>query len=49
MNQAEVYRILKKSGILKDYVVDAYQVTHTFGKQYIVDDIINIMKERGVL
>lgn len=49
MNQSDVYRILKKSGILKDYVIDAYKVTHTFDSQYIVDDITGLMKERGVL
>ena len=26
-----------------------YEILHTQGKEYIVDDIIEVMKERGVL
>lgn len=49
MNQADVYRLLKSSGILRDYIVDAFEVTHTLGQQYITEDIIHMMRQRGVL
>jgi len=49
MNQAEVYRRLKSSGILMDYIVACYDVLHTFGRLYLVDDITSLMKKRGVL
>lgn len=39
MNQADVYRRLKSSGILMDYIVGCYDVLHTFGRLYLVDDI----------
>jgi hypothetical protein len=44
MNQAEVYRRLKSSGILMDYIVACYDVLHTFGRLYLVDDITSLMK-----
>lgn len=49
MNQAEVYDRLKKSGILDGYIVKGYEPLHTFSSDYIADDLIGYMKERGVL
>lgn len=47
--QQEVYRRLKSSGILYDYIVPCYDVLHTFGSRYLMDDLISYMKEKGVL
>jgi predicted metal-dependent phosphotriesterase family hydrolase len=45
-----VYKMLaKESDILDNYIIECYDVLHTQGKEYIVDDIISFMKERGVL
>ncbi|MDO5397790.1 MAG: DUF3791 domain-containing protein [bacterium] len=45
-----VYEMLaEKSDILNEYIVPCFDVLHTQGKDYIVDDIIEIMKERGIL
>lgn len=49
MNQREVYRRLKQSGILYDYIVPSYDVLHTFGSRYLVEDLTDYMKEKGVL
>lgn len=44
-----VYRALtEKSDILKSYIVPEYEMLHTQSKEYIVDDILEVMKERGV-
>ena len=44
-----VYRALAgDDGILRKYIVPSYDVLHTQGKDYIVDDILEVMKERGV-
>lgn len=43
-----VYQALETSGILKGYIVPEYEVLHTQSKDYIVDDIITLMQERGV-
>lgn len=46
----KVYGALtEKSDILNDYIIPEYEILHTQGKEYIVDDIIEVMKERGVL
>lgn len=44
-----IYEMLtKESNILNDYIVGCYDVLHTQGKEYIVDDIIEVMKQKGV-
>ncbi len=40
--------IADKSDILSEYVIPEYETLHTQGKEYIVEDIIELMKERGV-
>ena len=46
----KVYDALtENSDILNDYIIPEYEILHTQGKEYIVDDLIEVMKERGVL
>ena len=46
----KVYEALTvKSDILNGYIVPCYDVLHTQGKEYIVDDILDVMREKGVL
>lgn len=46
---ARVYLALtEKSDILYGYIVPEYEVLHTQSREYIVDDILDVMKERGV-
>lgn len=47
--QREVYRRLLKSGILYNYIVPSYDVLHTFGSQYLMDDLTDFMRKKGVL
>ena len=49
LSAVEVYRRLKQSGILYGYIVPSYDVLHTFGKEYLMEDLIKYMKEKGVL
>ncbi|MDE5785837.1 MAG: DUF3791 domain-containing protein [Duncaniella sp.] len=49
MSQREVYARLKRSGILYGYIVPSYDVLHTFSSRYLMDDITDFMKEKGVL
>ena len=37
-----------KSNILNGYIVPEYEVLHTQSREYIVDDLLDVMKERGV-
>ena len=46
----EVYNILtKESDILYDYIVPEYEMLHTQGKEYIVNDIVDFMRTKGVI
>ena len=47
--QHEVYRRLKNSGILYDYIVPSYDVLHTLSSRYLMEDLTDYMKEKGVL
>lgn len=49
LSQKDVYRRLDTSGILDQYIIPSYDVLHTFGSRYLVDDLTSLMKERGVL
>ena len=49
LSQQEVYRRLKMSGILYDYIVPSYDVLHTFGSRSLMDDLTDYMREKGVL
>jgi hypothetical protein len=45
----QVYRLLTKdSKILDQYILPAYAALHTQSKEYIVDDIIEYMREEGL-
>ena len=44
-----VYRAFtEKSDILNGYIVPEYEMLHTQSREYIVDDLLTVMKERGV-
>ena len=32
-----------------DYIIPSYDVLHTFGKEYLMEDLTEFMKEKGVL
>ena len=49
LSQNEVYDRLNRSGILYDYIVPSYDVLHTFSSRYLMDDLTDYMKEKGVL
>lgn len=49
LSACDIYQRLKSSGILMDYIVPSYDVLHTFGKEYLIEDLTDYMKEKGVL
>lgn len=44
---SQVYDALRSTGVLSDYIVPCYDVLHTFGKEYIVEDLTEVLKKRG--
>lgn len=49
VSQQDVYKRLKDSGILYGYIVPSYDVLHTFSSRYLMEDLTNYMREKGVL
>jgi len=49
MSARDVYRKMSESGIISNYIIPCYDVLHTFSKQYITDNLISVMKEKGVV
>lgn len=49
MSASQVYSALRLSGVLDDYIVPCYDVLHTFGKDYLVEELTEVLKERGAL
>ncbi|MCF0230602.1 MAG: DUF3791 domain-containing protein [Parasporobacterium sp.] len=46
----EIYGLLKeKSDILDTYIVPCYEALHSQSKEYVVEDIIRLMRKKGVL
>ena len=48
MSPAKVYKILNSTGILDNYIIKCYDVLHTQGKEYLVEDITAFAREKGV-
>ena len=40
--------LAEKSDILNGYIIPCYDVLHSQGKEYIVEDILTLMEKRGV-
>ena len=49
MSASKVYKMLRSTDILNGYMIPCYDVLHTFGKEYIMDDLISLLKKRGAL
>lgn len=49
MSANKVYKMLRSTDILNGYMIPCYDVLHTFGKEYIMDDLISLLKKRGAL
>ena len=47
-NTSDIYRLFKKLDVIGGYLVPAYGVLHTYGRQYLVDDLLDFMQEKGV-
>ena len=48
MTPAKVYQKIEKEGCVSKYLVPFYDVLHTQGVQYLVSDIEDYLKIRGV-
>ncbi|EMJ5873747.1 DUF3791 domain-containing protein [Clostridioides difficile] len=45
-----VYKLLKHdTDILDNYIIPCYEALHSQSKSYIVEDLIQVLKEKGVM
>ena len=42
-----IYRKLQAAGMIRGYLVAAYDVLHTFSLEYVADDVVRQMKNKG--
>lgn len=47
-SSAKVYGCLRDTGILSTYILPSYDVLHTFSKDYLMNDLLDYMKKKGV-
>lgn len=45
---SEVYKAIKESGCLDEYLIPYYDILHTQSTDFVVEDIAEYLKERGV-
>ena len=46
----EIYKLLKyDTDIIENYIIPCYEPLHTQSKSYIIQDLIDILKERGAI
>lgn len=50
MDSQEIYQLLGvQSRLLYDYIVPSYEPLHTQSKEYIIHEIIDMMKQRELI
>lgn len=42
----EVYQVLNTTRVFDEYVISCYDVLHTLGKEYLVEDITELVNEK---
>lgn len=45
----QLYDALDAAGLVDDYLAANYDVLHTQGREYIVDDLVETMQAKGVV
>ena len=49
MDPREIYRLLaEQTDLLTGYILPCYEVLHTQGKEYILEDLLEVLQEKGV-
>lgn len=44
---SEVYDILESTDVIEEYIVPCYDTLHTLGVNYLIEDITDMVVERG--
>ncbi len=50
MSAKDIYKLINSdTDILQSYIIPCYEPLHSQSKHYIVEDLIEVLKERGAL
>ncbi|APM40180.1 DUF3791 domain-containing protein [Clostridium kluyveri] len=49
ISSKEVYKMIKNTNTLDNYIIPCYEPLHSQSKKYIVEDLIEVLRERGAL
>jgi hypothetical protein len=50
MDGTEIFKLLTGNGnILDTYILEYYDALHTQGKEYIVEELVDLMKKEGLI
>jgi len=49
MTAPEAFKKLDSADIVDGYIIKHYDVLHTLGEEYLVDDVTSLARKRGVL
>lgn len=49
MSPAKAYKILNDNKIIDDYIIGCYDTLHTQGEKSLVEDVTELVRERGII
>lgn len=49
MDERDVYNLMQKGGIIDNYIVPCFDVLHSFSRNYIIENLTALMREKGLL
>jgi hypothetical protein len=49
MSAKDVYLKMSDADIISGNIVPCYDVLHTFSREYIVEDLVDLMNKKGIL
>ena len=44
---SQVFSAMRKTGVLSDYILPCYDTLHTFSKEYLVEELSEVLEEKG--
>lgn len=47
IDSKESYNLLSKNRLIDEYIVENYDVLHTQSKDWIMEDLVEVLKKRG--
>jgi len=49
MDARTVYHLMQKGDIIMGYIVPCFDVLHSFSRDYIIEDLTRLMKQKGLI